>query len=60
MRRYDTPSGLSAQTYTRKGAEHIDVKEARTLLNDDTFAKLLRVGETIVVLSVTLNKKEKA
>jgi len=52
MRHFDTPSGLRARTYTRLGNKWIDTKEAAVLLDPDTFNKLLKVGETIVVLSV--------
>lgn len=58
MRWYDTPSGLRARVDTRKGADRIDVKEARQLLPKDLFDKLLRAGETIVVLSVRPIKSE--
>jgi len=52
MRYYDTGSGLRARTYTKVGNKWIDTKEAAVLLDPDTFNKLLKVGETIVVLSV--------
>ena len=52
MRHFDTPSRLRARTYTRLGNKWIDTKEAAVLLDPDTFNKLLKVGETIVVLSV--------
>ena len=58
MRWYDTPSGLRARVDTRMGRETIGVKEARAMLPEDVFNKLLRVGDTIVVLSVRQVKVE--
>ena len=52
MRHYDTSSNLRARVDTRTGKQWIDVKEAKTLLDSDTFNKLLKQGGTIVVLSV--------
>ena len=58
LRYYDTNSGLRARTYVRAGQERIDVKEAKALLDEDTLGKLLKVGETTVVLSVRPIKAE--
>ena len=58
LRRFDTPSGLRARVDTRVGRKYIDPKEAAILLPPDLFDKLLKVGETIVVLSVRPVKPE--
>lgn len=58
LRVYDTGSGLRARVYTRKGREFISVVEAKELLDEDTFDKLLKIGDTIVVLSVMPIKAE--
>jgi hypothetical protein len=58
IRWYDTPSGLRANTYTRKGNEYINVKEAQKLLPEDLFNKLLKQGDPIVILSVRPIKVE--
>ena len=58
MRYFDTSSDLRARVDTRKGREYINVEEARALLDEDTFNKLLRTGDTIVILSVRPIKAE--
>lgn len=58
MRYFDTASGLRARTYTREGNKYISVAEAKTLLPEDIFNKLLKQGDTIVILSVRPIKAE--
>lgn len=58
LRVVDTPSGFRARIYAGKGREYIDVSEARALLDEDTFAKLLKVGDAYVSLSVRAIKQE--
>ena len=58
LRVVDTPSGFRARIYAGKGREYIDVREARALLDEDTLAKLLKVGDAYVSLSVRVIKQE--
>lgn len=59
IRRYYTNSGLIATTTVREGRKYISVKEAESLLDADTFNKLLKQGETMAVLSVRQVKEQK-
>ena len=58
LRIYDTPSGLRARVDTRKDADRINVREAKALLDTDTFNKLVHEGSVSIVLSVRPIKAE--
>ena len=57
MRYYTTPDGLKANTYVNPGRRSINVAEAKALLDEDTFNKLVKESEPVVVLSVRQMKE---
>jgi len=58
LRVFDTPSSLRARVDTRKSADHINIQEAKALLDADIFEKLRHEGSVSVVLSVRPIKAE--
>lgn len=57
MREYETPTGIKAWINTR-ASQRISVKEARELLDEDSFNKLLKESMSVVLTVRQLKQEE--